>query len=233
MADSSGFVFEKDEKLSHSHLLKISPEFTALEKVLNSSGLSGYCKLTILPKTRLGLLMGSHSIYSDYSLAAQQIQLTIYNLNPNNSTNILDILNMFESMNIAILKNSIYTREMKLSINNVIEDIPYNEYEYLTEAGRKISEILQKEGVVGYMDNLKKLSHKMVFFTEQEMQDHVLVQTHERLKTVGRGNYSLNVNWPHDATKGFLPTLEIILKRLVGEKLSVQQPDSYTISNKY
>src|SRR3990167_10187431 len=94
MADSSGFVFEKDEKLEYPHSLKISPEFTALEKVLNSSGLIGYCKLTILPKNKFGSLMGSRRIYSDYSLAEQQIQLTIYNLNPNNSTNILDILNI-------------------------------------------------------------------------------------------------------------------------------------------
>ena|SRR3990167_729551 len=217
MADTSGFVFEKDEKLEYPHLLKISPEYTTLEKVLNSSGLLGHCKLTLLPEIKCKWGSGPRCTVTDYSLDEQQIRLEIYNLN--SDSNILEIFDMFETMNIPVSNKGLYVRKLNLTINNLIEDISYYEYEYLTEAGSKIADILQKEGIADC--GLKDLSSKLVFLSEQEMKGFTLVQRHVRRKTIGRGNYSLNVSWPHDATKGFLPILEIILKRLVKEKMTI------------
>src|SRR3990167_4829954 len=207
---TSGFEYNIDITKGTYYLLKSSPEFEALQKVLDSTGLTGKCTLTLCNLKYLHIWTKViHDTSKDYNSREKMICLTIPNLFEVTEYQ----LKLIESMEIENLENDCI-RKAIVELKSETKPVNCIQYEYITEAGEQVLKIFDKENVPYDIYQLKQIFPMLFISSETEIPGLKLIYKRTFTKLVYLDTSTLIISWPNDATTNFLPTLKKILSEL-------------------
>ena len=213
---TSGFEYKIDINAGTARLLKSSPEFEALKEVLNESGLTGECELTLcgLGGHKLGPMgwkgPDTRDESKDYESHAKRIVLVIPKLVEVTE----DQHKSFKSMEIEHIPDTYCIRKADSFAAKETYSVEYIKYQYITKAGEQVLKIFAEENVSYDIYQMMDFYPNLFISSETEIPNMRLIREKKSYRSVDNGTYKLHVYWPNDATTKFLPTLKEILGQL-------------------